>query len=199
MSIVHDDRLAALKQRYDEPQRHYHSWAHIEALLRHYETIEPSLYDPSAVLVALYWHDAIYDPKAADNEVQSAELMLKEAADLLALERINFAATIIRATATHTVPSGLSVQDQHDLELFLDIDLSILAAPDAVFDQYEEDIRKEYAHVPLNLYRQGRGAVLTRFLERDRLYFSDVFFSKWEQTARKNLQKSIKRLSELET
>ena len=199
MSLVPSDLLASLKQRYDEPQRHYHSWVHIEALLRHYEAIRPNLSDPDAVLIALYWHDAIYDPKAADNEAQSADLMLKEAKGLLPLERLDFAATIIRATATHTVPSGLNAQDQHDLELFLDIDLSILAASDVVFDQYEKDIRKEYAHVPLNLYRQGRGAVLTRFLERERLYFSDVFFSKWEQSARKNLQQSITRLSELET
>lgn len=199
MSIVQGDLLASLRQRYDEPQRHYHSWAHIEALLRHYETIKSKLNDPDAVLIALYWHDAIYDPMAADNEAKSADLMLEEAQGLLPEDRLKRADTIIRATATHTVPEGVSDADKSDLELFLDIDLSILATPKAVFDQYEQDIRKEYAHVPIDLYRQGRGAVLTTFLERERLYFSDGFFSKWEQTARTNLQTSIDLLSKLET
>ena len=64
-----------LKRRYGEPQRHYHTWEHIEALLGHYQTMVDQLNDPIATLWALYWHDAIYDPQAGDNEDKSADLL----------------------------------------------------------------------------------------------------------------------------
>jgi predicted metal-dependent HD superfamily phosphohydrolase len=60
--------MEALRQRYYEPQRHYHTWAHVEALLGHYRRWVRSLNRPEPVLWALYWHDAIYDPQRKDNE-----------------------------------------------------------------------------------------------------------------------------------
>jgi len=195
MGLVPEPLLSQLKERYAEPQRFYHTWAHIEALLDHFAGIEAQLNDPDAVLLALYWHDAIYDPKAADNEEQSASLLLAQAKGQVSDERLAFAAAIVRATAKHLVPEGLSSQQQHDLELFLDIDLSILAAPEPIFFLYEADIQKEYAFVPADLYRQARSGILAGFLNRDRLYFSDHYHYLWESRARDNLQNSIRSLA----
>lgn len=188
--------IDGLRQRYGEPQRHYHTWAHIEALLRHFETIRDGLCNAEAVLWALYWHDAIYDPQASDNEDRSAGLLQEQASDHLSKEALELADRIIRATKRHEVPVGLTAKDESDLKHFLDIDLSILAAAEPVFDAYEDQIRAEYTFVPEPIYRQARGGILQGFLQRDRLYFTDHFYRLWETQARTNLKRSIARLTQ---
>ena len=188
-----------LKRRYGEPQRHYHTWDHIEALLGHYQTMVDRLNDPIATLWALYWHDAIYNPQAGDNEDKSADLLQDMApSGLPDASRIR-AAAIIRATKQHLIPDGLSLADQADMELFLDIDLSILATSDRVFDRYEKQIRHEYAFVPEPIYVQARNGILKGFLNRDRVYFSEVFHEQWEAPARANLKRSIETLDARES
>ncbi|MEQ9506823.1 MAG: hypothetical protein RLO80_11180 [Hyphomonas sp.] len=183
--------LAGLRVRYAEPQRHYHTWAHISALKLHYDRYAPYFARPAAVLWALYWHDAIYDPMAKDNEEQSAVLLEADAAGHLPAEDVAFAAMMIRATAKHLVPDGLMPDDKADLSLFLDMDLSILGAPPPVFDQYERDVRAEYAAVPDDAFRKGRAAILKNFLDRPRLYFTNICAARWEAAARDNLARSI--------
>lgn len=183
--------IEALRARYGEAGRHYHSWDHIEALLRHYRRWENQFHRPEAVLWALYWHDAIYDPTAKDNEAQSARLLEGEAAGHLSAEDIAFAASIIRATEAHKVPDDLGAEEAADMALFLDLDLSILGAPQHVYDRYETDIRKEYAFVPIDAYRAGRGAILKDFLARERLYMTDIAHAEWDGAARENLRRAI--------
>jgi predicted metal-dependent HD superfamily phosphohydrolase len=94
------------------------------------------------------------------------------------------------------VPEGLPAQDARDLALFLDIDLSILGAPEPVYDQYEQDIRAEYAFVPADAYRAGRGAILKGFLSRPRLYFTDIAHAEWDAAARANLARALRALEQ---
>jgi len=189
--LIPAGRIDLLKARYGEPARHYHSWDHIEALLRHYRRWEVHFHRPEPVLWALYWHDAIYDPQAKDNEEQSAVLLEREAQGHLPADDIAFAATIIRATAAHKVPDGLGPGDAADTALFLDLDLSILGAPTHVYDRYETDIRAEYAFVPKAAFRAGRGAILKGFLARERLYLTDFAHAEWDLRARENLKRAI--------
>jgi predicted metal-dependent HD superfamily phosphohydrolase len=98
---------------------------------------------------------------------------------------------MIEATERHLLPTTGSPRFLADCALFLDMDLSILGAPTAVFARYEADIRREYAMVPEDAYRAGRSAVLERFLARDRLYFSDYFHARLEAPARCNLAASL--------
>ncbi len=186
--------IAGLKTRYDEPQRHYHSWAHVEALLRHFETLRAKMSDAGPVLWALYYHDAVYDPKAPDNEEQSAELLRVEAAEHLAADDLQFAYDIIIGTKTHELVGDWPDAKRADMALFLDMDLSILAAPEPVFDQYERDVRAEYAFVPEDAFKAGRAAILKRFLERDRIYYTATCRDRWEAVARANLSRSIEAL-----
>lgn len=187
--------IEELQTRYTEAGRHYHSWDHIEALLRHYRRWENQFHRPVPVLWALYWHDAIYDPKAKDNEEQSALLLEQEAKGHLPADEIAFAAAIIRATTAHKVPEGLSEQDAADTALFLDLDLSILGSPAHVYDRYEHDIRKEYAFVPEEAFRAGRASILKGFLARGRLYLTDLAHGEWDAQARANLKRSITNLT----
>lgn len=194
--MIPGELMKTLRRRYAEPQRHYHTWAHIEALLEHYRRWVRYFHRPGPVLWALYWHDAVYDPHASDNEEQSAQLLEKEAAGHLSPDDIAFAAAIIRATTTHTVPEGLAERASEDLALFLDLDLSGFAASDPVFNQMQKDIRAEYAFVPEDRYRAARGGILKGFLGRERLYFTDLAHAEWEAAARVNLARAVRELEQ---
>jgi predicted metal-dependent HD superfamily phosphohydrolase len=168
---------------------------HIEALLGHFETFAAQMHDPSRVLWALYWHDAIYDPMRGDNEALSADLLRAEGAGVLPDAALEEAAVIIEATAKHQLPERLEGGALSDAALFLDMDLSILGAREAVFDVYEDNIRHEYSFVPEEVYRTARANILKGFLGRDKLYFTDDCGALWEAPARANLARSIARLS----
>lgn len=124
----------------------------------------------------------------------SARLLEKEGAAHLGADDLAFAAEIIRATAKHEVPEGLSDDERADLALFLDIDLSILGAPEPVFDQYEVNVRREYAFVPEEAFRAGRAKVLKSFADRPAIYFSGEGQSRWDAQARRNLARSLAQL-----
>tara|TARA_R110001606_G_scaffold74893_1_gene173630 strand:+ start:3307 stop:3876 length:570 start_codon:yes stop_codon:yes gene_type:complete len=187
--------LDGLKARYGEPQRHYHTWDHIGALKRHYDDLSAHWRRPVPVLWALYWHDAIYDPTASDNEELSAQLLEAEGSSVLAEDDLALGAQIIRATAKHEIPGGLDPDDENDVALFLDIDLSILGAAAPVFDQYEADVRAEYAFVPDEAFRAGRLRILKSFSDRETIYFTAEGRQRWDQQARANLGRSIAQLS----
>ena len=193
--IVAEEVLTGLKSRYAEPQRHYHNWAHIEALLGWFGQRRDHLHAPLSVELAILFHDAIYDPTRSDNEAESARLLMDT--DLPGLDDSVRARAVrmIEATAGHEIPEGLEPAEQGDMAEFLDMDLSILGARTDVFDAYEQAIRREYAVVPEALYREARRGILQRFLERERLYFSDWGRERFEATARANLAASIAALS----
>src|SRR4051794_22476684 len=65
------DRLVAA---YSEPHRHYHNLEHIAEMLRVVDRLSKFAADPDAVRLAVWFHDAVYDPRAKDNEKLSAIL-----------------------------------------------------------------------------------------------------------------------------
>lgn len=185
--------LADLKARHAEPQRHYHDWTHIAALLTHREGLRKSLNDDAAVLYAILFHDAVYDPRANDNEARSAALLLTSKPPL-SPKSLDRARQMIEATTRHLLPEDMHGPDRQDCAHFLDMDLAILGAAPDRFDIYEDQIRREYAHVPDDAFRTGRAAILRRFAEREHLYFSDWGLDRFEEKARANLARSLTRL-----
>lgn len=181
-------RLAAL---YRAPGRHYHGLAHVAALLALADEHRALMADPDAVAAAIWLHDAIYDSRAADNEAKSAALARELLAGRAAPARVERIAAMIEATATHLLPAFSDPAARADAALFLDMDLSILGAPDAAFDAYEAAVRREYAWVDDAAWRAGRAAVLTRFLERRHVFHSATFRDRLEAAARANLARSL--------
>jgi predicted metal-dependent HD superfamily phosphohydrolase len=191
MSLISQDLLASLQARYAEPHRAYHNWYHIDAMLKWSACGEFSLFDGDAVHCAILFHDAIYDPVRKDNEELSAQLAEDSLAGVLPPERLGLVATMIRATTAHQMPGSLDPESNHDTAHFLDMDLSILGADWQVFETYEENIRLEYSCYPDALFWPGRATVLENFLKRERLYFSEWGFARFEQKARKNLKQAL--------
>ncbi|MGA0543829.1 hypothetical protein ACO2Q1_00985 [Brevundimonas sp. VNH65] len=183
--------LDDLKRRYAEPQRHYHSWLHIAALLGWFDQRAAGLFNADAVFLAVLFHDAIYDPKAKDNEAASARLLAATALPGWEQDAIDRAVVLTEATAAHRIPDDLAPQEQADLAEFLDMDLSILGASSAAFDAYDRAIRKEYRHVLRPLYEMGRRKILAGFLKREHLYLSDWGRASFEARARDNLERRV--------
>ena len=181
---------ARLSARYAEPQRASHTIAHIAHCLEEFGGARDLAADPLAVEMALWYHDAVYDPRRHDNEEKSAELAAADARLLgLAASFGDRVADLIR-TSTHR-----ALAEDPDAKLFSDIDLAILGRPVDVFDEYERKVRVEYAWVPEPAFRAGRSAILRSFLERPSIYATEHFRAKYEAPARDNLARSIRRLA----
>jgi predicted metal-dependent HD superfamily phosphohydrolase len=139
-----------------------------------------------AVAFALWFHDAVYDTRANDNEEQSARLAVQVlTAAALASPIVARVAACIRVTAHAAEPA------QPDEALVLDVDLSILGQPQPAFDAYERQVRQEYVWVPEAEFRVARASILRRFQERPHIYNTGWFRQRLEAQARANLAQSI--------
>lgn len=183
MDLVTD----ALKNRYREPQRRYHTLQHIEELLGLLDAHAVVLADPEAVRLAIWYHDAVYDPKApkGENERLSAALFDSEwhAAGKAEDDRFHAVRAMILATIDH----DLARSHPPDSAWFLDFDMAILGAADARYRQYAGQVRGEYETVPDELYRQGRSAFLRGALAKPVLYCTDAFRDACDARARRNM------------
>jgi predicted metal-dependent HD superfamily phosphohydrolase len=150
---------------------------------------------PEAVETAILWHDFVYVALSPSNEADSAEQMLERLKELAEPSVLADAHALIIATASHTVPNDMTAELALDCALFLDMDMAILGADRAAFDQFDSAIREEFAIVPDEVYRPRRAEVLAGFLARDDLYLTETFERGHDKQARANLQRAISRLS----
>lgn len=180
--------IPSLEAAYSEPHRRYHDRRHIQQCLALLDGVPELMDSERRVLTwAIWWHDAIYDPRASDNEARSAELARRELRDLDAtLHERDEVARLIHLTAGHDVEA----EDRLG-ELMVSIDLAILGAPPEVYDAYASDVRAEYAHVPDEAWQAGRLRVLASFLDRSSIFPDPDFREHFEAAARMNITREI--------
>ena len=180
------DRLLAA---WSEPQRQYHTLRHLSDCLALFESTMHLAARPAEIEAALWFHDAVYELKAKDNEARSADWAEKAlfeagvASDVRA--RVH---ELILATCHAAQPTSA------DARLLVDIDLSILGADPERFDEYEVQVRQEYAWVPRPIFRRKRRELLMGFLARPTIYGTPWFQERFDAAARVNLQRSVARL-----
>ncbi|MBK8092898.1 MAG: hypothetical protein IPK32_13165 [Verrucomicrobiaceae bacterium] len=177
---------ARLMEAWQEPQRAYHALQHLAECLGWLDRVQEEVQMPNrdAVELALWFHDAVYDPRAADNEERSAEM----ACECLDATLANEVRRMILVTRTHRA-------ECEDELWMVDIDLAILGAERSRFDEFERQIRAEYAWVPEALYREKRAEILRGFLERGKLFQTAFFRERLEDRARENLRRLIESLA----
>ena len=180
------DRLLAA---WSEPQRHYHTLQHLRECLAHFDAVHDLARHPGEVCLALWFHDAVYEPQRHDNEQRSAdgarERLLQAGASREAADRIH---ALVMATRHEAIPRD------PDAQLLVDIDLAILGASRERFDEYERQVALEYAHVPQAQRRAGRARILRAFLARPAIYATAFFHERFEAAARENLAYSVAKL-----
>lgn len=180
-----DKMLQQLFQHYSAAGRDYHNLQHLQECLYYFNQVRHLALHPAEVALALYFHDVIYNPQAADNERKSADMAVAflqaEFVDVAVIQRVD---DLIMATRTHQATTA-------DQQLLVDIDLAILAAPTARFAEYQQQIRQEYAFVPEAQFQLKRAEVLAGFLQRQKIYQTDYFYQRLESRARMNLQHAL--------
>jgi predicted metal-dependent HD superfamily phosphohydrolase len=183
--------FAELDRRYGEPGRKYHGWEHVLACLRELDRVRRSCADRAAAELALWFHDAVYDPRAQDNEEASARLAAEWAVRMgMGESSVRTVRRLILGTrhaSAETGPAG-------DEAIIADIDLAVFGRPRREFRAYTRRIRSEYAWVPEPKYRAGRAALLAVFLRRPAVYRSAAFRRRYERRARRNLRHEIRGL-----
>lgn len=192
------DRLLAA---YDDPVRGYHDRRHLAEVVTHIaelrgelprSEIETMQWPPPhmhAVLLAAWFHDAVYDGTAGAEERSAAlaerELAAAGCAEALVAE----VARLVRLTATHRPEPG----DTRGAVL-CDADLAILAAPPERYAEYVAGVRREYAHLDDATFRTGRAAVLRELAAGDSLFHTATGRELWEDAARANIADELRRL-----
>ena len=180
--------LQAVLNAYAQPQRHYHTVQHLQECLQWWQRCQEQMQHPAEVALALFYHDIVYEPKCSDNELQSANTMLAQLQPYLPSDSTERIYRWILATAHHGTQPDMDQEDDQDLKWVLDIDLGILSANAERFQEYERQIRMEYRHVPLLIYRCKRRQILRDFAQTEYLYHTDFFRQQLEKVAKANLQ-----------
>jgi predicted metal-dependent HD superfamily phosphohydrolase len=177
------DRLLAA---YGEERRGYHDLTHLTEVLDHVATLAAAADDVEAVVLAAWFHDAVY-AGAADDEERSAVLATEGlTAAGVAPERVAEVARLVRLTAIHRPGPG-----DRNGQVLSDADLAVLAADEERYAGYVAGVRMEYAHVADDDFRRGRAAVLRDLLAKPSLFHTPAARDLWEERARVNVAREL--------
>jgi predicted metal-dependent HD superfamily phosphohydrolase len=180
-----------LEKRYSESHRYYHTPHHIRHCLREFDLAAELMDDADAVEMGLWFHDAIYDPRASDNELKSAELFTLRADDHMNADFRRRVYELILITIHPEQPRSL------DQEFMVDIDLSSFGLPWPAFRRDSNAVRNEYVHVPDKQFYPAQIRFLRSLLARPSFFFTEFFRNRYEQTAKDNITRHIDELTAL--
>jgi predicted metal-dependent HD superfamily phosphohydrolase len=175
-----------LNKNYSKKNRHYHNWQHIQHMILLWENYKIELESPIEVLLAIFYHDAIYKVTRKDNEAKSAKLAENHLKNVPNID-LNKIKNLILATQHH-------IAENNDENWLVDFDLNVLGKNWKEYWQYTQNIRKEYSIYPEFLYKPGRKKALKHFLEKEIIFQTKEFREKYEENARKNILKEISEL-----
>ena len=192
-----------LLERYEQPHRKYHTSVHLSEMLTALKTLYKRHHTatPRAVLLAAWFHDAVYEANPGEDEAASADLARTALTPLastgsLTNREVTAIAHLIELTASHQLADGIEeytsgALTRADAAFFLDADLAILAADSPRYTRYVAGVRAEYAHYAPDAFTRGRAAILQGFLNRTTIYASDTAHLLWDAPARLNLRTEL--------
>lgn len=178
------DLLLDLTRRYSEPHRHYHTLRHVAEMLL--QGCAFPLTDEQ--VMAVWFHDAVYNPRSRTNETESAALAR------LALARAGWQTDAIDRVAGMILDTAGHQPSQPQSGAVLDLDLAVLAAEPGAYGRYVASVRAEYAFVPDAEWRAGRCKWALAMLARERLFWTPWGIHK-EEAARHNLEAEAQALA----
>lgn len=180
-----------LVDRWREPHRVYHSTLHLAVALDALETIAGDARVPDRALwharLALWFHDAVHDGVARQDEGRSAELVAELLGPLAGTGvgdvDLTEVARLVMVTADHD-----PAPDDVVGGLVSDADLAVLGGSPAIYTRYTHQVRAEYCDVPDPLFRAGRAQVLRGLLDAGPLFRTAAGAAGWQDAAAVNLR-----------
>jgi predicted metal-dependent HD superfamily phosphohydrolase len=199
-NAISDEWFHRLWQLHTQDTSHYHTPVHLlemlsylDIVLEYYHTIDGPTFlerdnDEQAILLSIFFHDAIYDPKSATNEEDSAAVFENFAQDCKMMNSLQVKVSkFILATKAHKI----SEDNSTSLALFLDLDMAVLGKEEHAYLAYAALIRKEFNFVPHETYCEKRAEVLEAFLNNTAIYGTMIVRQALEERARSNVRKEI--------
>ena len=180
--------LEEILERHAEPHRHYHTLEHVMECLGWAEASRAIQTEPAAVDLALWFHDAVYEPLDGHNEARSSRLAEERLTGILPADVVGMIGSAILDTRHREAPTSPVG------EVVVDADLAILGSEPERYERYRKAVREEYRLVPGMLYRRRRAAILRVFLERPAIYRTEWFRERLEARARENLERELAEL-----
>jgi predicted metal-dependent HD superfamily phosphohydrolase len=174
-----------LVKRYNESHRRYHSIKHLVFCLQQLDLAASFVEDIDAIEMAIWFHDVVFEPIGKDNEERSASLFKLVTKDYFAPDFVDTVSKIIVATKHHDTHA------ENNTAYMLDIDLASIGLPWAHFVQDCVDLRAEMRGISDIRFYSGKLVFLNALIERPRIYFTDYFFTRYEDKARKNIRRYI--------
>ena len=192
----------SLLQAWEQPHRAYHHSGHLSQMLTDLDRLyahrtQGSI--PLALVLAAWFHDAVYECAPGEDERRSEQLASTSleplvTAGLLTGHELQMVSLLVRATATHELPESVDLPagyEPADIQFFLDADMAILAADSARYHRYLRGVRSEYSHFDDEAFRTGRTTFLRSTLGRKRIFLSEQALQLWEEPARANLSAEL--------
>ena len=185
-----------LDEHYRQPHRYYHSGNHIDHCL---SKMDMAMAEPGAsgnpnlldgIELAIWFHDVIYEPGAADNEQRSADWFAQRATGVLPPNIISRIEGYIMSTTHHEPPID------EGSKFVVDVDLSGFGLPPALFRRDGDNIRKEFDYMSETEFICGQTKFLKKLLGRSSIYSTSYFYDRYETRARQNINETIKRYAE---
>jgi predicted metal-dependent HD superfamily phosphohydrolase len=188
-----EDYYYKLIERYAEKQRYYHTIEHISYCLKQLDLVKPTL--PSDIgesvtlELALWFHDIVYNIGSQSNELDSVEVALR----FLYEHKLNCfmpeVYNLIMMTAHDHNSEDLQMQT------IADIDLSSLALPWTRFKRSNRQIEREYlTEFTVEEFREGNTKFLQSLLDKEHIYYTDFFRTKYENLARQNIERGLREI-----
>jgi predicted metal-dependent HD superfamily phosphohydrolase len=171
---------------YSNSKRHYHTLCHIENVLQQLLPVKQDIKEWNTLLFSVFYHDVIYNPLKTENEEKSAAFAANRM-ELISVPQplINNCVNQIMATKKHAASAD------SDTNYFIDADLSILGQDWEMYCTYFRQVRKEYRLYPDIIFVPGRKKVVQHFLQMERIFKTEHFFTKYELQAKENLQQEL--------
>ena len=192
----------SLLQAWEQPHRAYHHSGHLSQMLTDLDRLYAHCTQgstPLALVLAAWFHDAVYEGAPGEDERRSEQLASASleplvTAGLLGGDELQMVSLLVRATATHELPEPADLPagyEPADIQFFLDADMAILAADSARYRRYLRGVRSEYSHFDDEAFRAGRMTFLRLILDRKRIFLSEEGLQLWEEPARANLSAEL--------
>jgi predicted metal-dependent HD superfamily phosphohydrolase len=180
-----------LLERYRESWRYYHTLEHIEHCIGWFDSCSSLVRYPDPLELAVWFHDAIWEPGNPDNEALSAEFYLEFSDGVhepAVREQVEW---LIMAT----LHLGSSIDADDDARYMVDIDLSSFGLPWKDFLRDSENLRRE-ANLDDETYFEKARTFHRSLLDRERFYYTEFFAARLEARARDNIRRYLERIGD---